>query len=165
VASFLPGGTVGFKTSCLARKFNSTPVALVDALTGLLIDRGFDANDLVIWERTSRELADAGFTLNASGQGVRCLGTDANGSGYTDRLFNHGPVDSQVSRILTETVEHNVNLPVLKHHSIAGLSAGMKNLYGAIHNPNKFHADGLRSVLRPCQLSRTDPKQTPADDN
>ena len=46
-----------------------------------------------------------------------------------------------VSRIMTELVQHSVNIPVLKDHSIAGLSAGMKNMYGAIHNPNKFHAD------------------------
>jgi uncharacterized protein (DUF362 family) len=142
VASLLPRGTIGFKASCLARKFNSTPVALVDAMTGLLINNGYDANDLVVWERTSRELAEAGFTLNASSQGVRCLGTDANGVGYSSEFSTHGEVSSLVSRILTEMVEQNVNLPVLKHHSIAGLSAGMKNMYGAIHNPNKFHANG-----------------------
>jgi uncharacterized protein (DUF362 family) len=141
VSSLLPLGTIGFKTSCLARKFNSTPVALVDALTGLLVERGFDANDLVVWERTSRELADAGFTLNVSGQGVRCLGTDAQGVGYASQFSTFGQVSSLISRILTEMVDYNVNLPVLKDHSIAGLSAGMKNMYGAIHNPNKFHAD------------------------
>ncbi len=141
ISSILPAGTVGFKTNCLARKFNSTPVALVDALTGLLIDHGFDANDLVVWERTSRELADAGYTLNASADGVRYLGTDANGIGYATEFSTHGPVSSLVTHILTDMVEQNVNLPVLKDHSVAGLSAGMKNMYGAIHNPNKFHAD------------------------
>ena len=141
INTILPDGNVGFKTSCLARKFNSTPVPLVDALTGLLIDHGFDANDLVVWERSNRELLDAGFTLNASSQGVRCLGTDANGVGYTTEFSTHGPVSSLVSHILTDMIEQNINLPVLKDHSVAGLSAGMKNMYGAIHNPNKFHAD------------------------
>jgi uncharacterized protein (DUF362 family) len=141
LASILPGGVVGFKTSCLARKFNSTPVALVDALTGLLVHNGFDANDLIVWERTSRELADVGFVLNASSQGVRFLGTDANGVGYTRGFSTSGEVSSLVSRIMTDLVQHSVNLPVLKDHSIAGLSAGMKNMYGAIHNPNKFHAN------------------------
>ena len=141
LAAVLPGGVVGFKTSCLARKSNSTPVALVDALTSLLIDNGFDANDLIVWERTSRELADVGFVLNASSQGVRFLGTDANGVGYTREFSTSGEVSSLVSRIMTDLVQHSVNLPVLKDHSIAGLSAGMKNMYGAIHNPNKFHAN------------------------
>jgi uncharacterized protein (DUF362 family) len=53
-----------------------------------------------------------------------------------------GDVHSLVSRILTEHVEGNINLAVLKDHSIAGMSAGLKNMYGAIHNPNKYHANG-----------------------
>jgi len=142
LTAILPGGVVGLKTSCLARKFNSTPVALVDAFTGMLIDHGFDANDLIVWERTSRELADAGYELNASGDGVRCLGTDANGIGYASDFSTYGQVNSLVSRIVTEMIQHSVNLPVLKDHSVAGLSGGMKNMYGAIHNPNKFHSDG-----------------------
>jgi uncharacterized protein (DUF362 family) len=141
VAGILPGGTVGIKTSCLARGFNSTPVALASALTDLLIGSGFAANDLVIWERTSRELAEAGFTLNASGRGVRVLGTDANGIGYASSLQTSDQVSSLVSRILAEMIQHSINLPVLKDHSIAGLSAGLKNMYGAIHNPNKFHGN------------------------
>ena len=28
---------------------------------------------------------------------------------------------------------------MLKDHDLAGVSAGMKNLYGVIHNPNKYH--------------------------
>ncbi|MFQ6008245.1 MAG: DUF362 domain-containing protein, partial [Candidatus Zixiibacteriota bacterium] len=54
-------------------------------------------------------------------------------------FYSSGDVSSLVSRILTDMVDYNINLPVLKDHSIAGLSAGMKNMYGAIHNPNKFH--------------------------
>ena len=141
VAEILPGGTVGIKTSCLARRFNPTPVALAGALTDLLIESGFEANDLVIWERTSRELAEAGFTLNASGRGVRVLGTDANGIGYAGSFQTSDQVSSLVSRIQTDMIQHSINLPVLKDHSIAGLSAGLKNMYGAIHNPNKFHGD------------------------
>ena len=139
VRKILPGGVIGMKTNCLAKRFNSTPVALVEALAQTLEEAGFEDNDLVIWERTSRELAEAGFALNASSRGIRCLGTDANGLGYSKSFYSSGLVDSLVSRILTDLVDHNLNLPVLKDHSIAGLSAGLKNMYGAIHNPNKFH--------------------------
>ncbi len=129
------------KTNCLTRNANSTPTALAGALTELLTTAGFKPNDLIIWERSSRELNGAGYRLNASGSGVRCLGTDANGVGYSSDFFSFGEVNSLVSRILTEMVEVNINLPVLKDHSVAGLSAGMKNMYGAINNPNKYHAD------------------------
>ncbi|PWB75391.1 hypothetical protein C3F09_02555 [candidate division GN15 bacterium] len=136
------GSTIGIKTNCVARKFNSTPVPLVDALTGLLVEAGYFENDLLVWDRTSRELSGAGFVLNATSKGVRCAGTDANGIGYSRSFYSSGEVNSLVSRILTELVDCNINVPILKDHSIAGMSAGLKNLYGAINNPNKYHADG-----------------------
>jgi uncharacterized protein (DUF362 family) len=36
-------------------------------------------------------------------------------------------------------VDYNVNVTVLKDHSLAGISSALKNMYGAIHNPNKYH--------------------------
>jgi uncharacterized protein (DUF362 family) len=30
-------------------------------------------------------------------------------------------------------------MPVLKDHDLSGVSLSLKNLYGAIHNPNKYH--------------------------
>jgi uncharacterized protein (DUF362 family) len=32
-----------------------------------------------------------------------------------------------------------INLPVLKDHGIAGVTLALKNMFGAIHNPNKYH--------------------------
>ncbi|MCK4460946.1 MAG: DUF362 domain-containing protein [candidate division Zixibacteria bacterium] len=135
----LPRGAVGMKTNCLTGKLNSTPVALVEALSGILEDAGWDANNIVVWERTNRELQKAGFKLNASSFGRRCLGTDANGVGYSARFYSAGESSSLVSRILEKVVAGNINMPVLKDHSIAGLSGGLKNMFGAINNPNKFH--------------------------
>jgi len=139
IRKYLPNGVIGIKTNCLARSFNSTPTALTDALSLLLTQAGFDENDIIVWERTSHELAKAGYTLNASSVGRRCLGTDAYGVGYSRGFHTSGEVNSLVSRILTDLVHYNINLPVLKDHSIAGLSGGMKNMFGAINNPNKYH--------------------------
>lgn len=139
VRKLLPRGAVGMKTNCLTGKLNSTPVALVNALSGILEDAGWNANDIVVWERTNRELQKAGFKLNASSFGRRCLGTDANGVGYSTRFYSAGESSSLVSRILEKVVTVNINMPVLKDHSIAGLSGGLKNMFGAINNPNKYH--------------------------
>lgn len=139
IRKLLPNGPIGMKTNCLTGKFNSTPVPLVDALAGILESAGWQSNDIVVWERTSHELQKAGFELNASSFGRRCLGTDANGVGYGREFQSVGESSSLISRILEETVSSNINLPVLKDHSIAGLSGGMKNMFGAINNPNKFH--------------------------
>ena len=135
----LPDGKVGMKTNCLAGKLNSTPVALTEALGDILEDAGRDANDIVVWERTCHELERAGYTLNAASFGRRCLGTDTEGVGYKRSFFSSGDVSSLVSRILVDMVDCNINLPILKDHSLAGLSGGLKNMYGAINNPNKYH--------------------------
>jgi len=136
-----PAGAVGMKTNCLAR-FNPTSLPLVDALTELLAaNAGKDENDIIVWERSNRELKNAGFVLNASSFGRRCLGNDANGVGYDGQFYSFGKVDSLVTRILTRMVEHSINLGLLKHHSIAGMSSALKNMYGAVNNPNKYHGN------------------------
>ena len=139
VRSIAPRGVVGMKTNCLARQQNSTPVALTVALGDLLVEAGIEENNIIVWDRTNRELQDAGYTLNASVVGRRCLGTDTRGFGYSRVFFTSGDVDSLVAVILARTVDVNINLPVLKDHSLAGMSGALKNMYGAIHNPNKFH--------------------------
>lgn len=139
VRTFIPSGAVGMKVNCLTRNLNSTPVALTDGLTKILANAGTDKNNIIIWERTSRELELAGYDLNASSFGQRCLGTDTNGFGYSRDFYSSGEVDSLVSRVLIDLIDYNINLPILKEHSIAGLSACLKNMYGTINNPNKYH--------------------------
>jgi hypothetical protein len=142
IKQLFANGAVGMKTNCLAR-FNPTSLPLVDALSEILTKTaGTGENDIIVWERTNRELKNAGFTLNASSFGRRFLGTDTTGVGYDrDDIYSAGQVNSLVSSVLTRMVRHHINLGVLKHHSIAGMSAGLKNMYGAINNPNKYHAN------------------------
>ena len=152
------GGATGIKTNCLSR-LNPTLIPLVDALSGLLTAAaGTKENDIIVWERTSRELSDAGFALNASSFGRRCLGTDAAGGYDNSRFYESGRVSSMVTRILTEVADHSINLGVLKHHSVAGMSAGMKNMYGAIHNPNKYHANNCSPFA--ADISNLEPIRT-----
>ena len=135
-------GAIGMKTNCLAR-FNPTALRLVDPLSELLMKTaGIAENDIIVWDRTNRELKNAGFTLNASSFGRRVLGTDTSGVGYdSGTIHSYGRVNSLVTSIMTRMVDHHINLGVLKHHSVAGMSAGLKNMYGAINNPNKYHGN------------------------
>ncbi|SYZ73101.1 conserved hypothetical protein [Candidatus Zixiibacteriota bacterium] len=139
VLKFLPRGIIGMKTNCLARKFNSTPPELTEALSDMISISGTSRKNIIIWERTERELEWGGFPVNRADSEIKYLGTDSPGLGYSSDFFNSGPVYSLVSRIITERVDYNINVPVLKDHSVAGLSGGMKNMYGGINNPNKYH--------------------------
>ena len=135
---FRPGDRVGIKVNTLGL---STQPAVVEAIVAGLRQAGLPDKNIIIWDRFDVELAQAGFTLNRSGDGVRCRGTDAEriGSGYQGEIESSGRIGSCFSRIVAEEVNALISVPVLKDHNLAGVSLGMKNFYGAIHNPNKYH--------------------------
>jgi len=138
-----PSDRVGVKVNCLG-------LATRPEVAGALAD-AWSAADLapervILWDRFERELRQAGYTLRASGAGVRCFGTDSLGSrgqgGYADELVTSGDIGSLYSRLVTDESTALVSAAVLKDHNLAGLTCALKNFYGAIHNPNKYHANG-----------------------
>lgn len=134
---FSPGEKVGIKLSCLPGKPLSSSYGLVMAVVDGLKSAGIREKNIFIWERTGRELERAGFTLSRSG--VRVVGTDSYyRDGYSDTIEFAGSVGTRFSLIM-EAVDALINIPVLKDHDLSGVSIGMKNFYGAIYNPNKFH--------------------------
>lgn len=136
---FSPADIVGIKLSCLAGRPLSPKPELVSAIVSGLTLAGIPEENIILWERTSRELRRAGFTIRKSGKGVRCYGTDEEGVGYEDAPRFSGEVGSCFSRILTERITALINLPIVKDHDLAGVSIALKNMFGAIHNPNKYH--------------------------
>jgi len=137
---FTPKNRVGIKVNTLGL---STQPAVVDAIAAGLRRAGVPAENIIIWDRLDYELGEAGFKLNKSGRGVQCRGTDADrtdrGGGYQQQIESSGQIGSWFSRIVAEQVDTLISVPVLKDHNLAGASLGMKNFYGAIHNPNKYH--------------------------
>jgi uncharacterized protein (DUF362 family) len=134
---FSPNETVGIKLSCLPGRKLSSSRGLVAAIVSGLRDAGVATDRIIVWERTNRELDNAGFRVSRSG--LRVIGTDGEeGGGYAEELEFSGSIGTCFSRII-ERVDSLVNVPVLKDHDVTGVSIGMKNFYGAIHNPNKYH--------------------------
>jgi uncharacterized protein (DUF362 family) len=138
-ALFRPGETVGLKVNCLSGRGNSTSPELVDAVCERLQQAGIAAGDIVIWDRLNRDLEKAGYEINDGRRGVRCFGNDA--LGFEPELAAFGAVGSLVCRTLTRVCDAVINMPVVKDHSIAGVTVALKNMFGAIHNPNKYHLD------------------------
>lgn len=143
---------VGIKLSCLPGMPLSSCKGVVMAIVDGLGLAGVPADRIIIWERTGRELEAAGFNLSRTG--VRVLGTDAwPGGGYSRDIEFAGSVGTCFSMIM-EQVTAMINVPVLKDHDIAGLSAGMKNFYGAIYNPNKYHGNGCSPFVADLSTHR-----------
>lgn len=105
---------------------------------------GVPAQNVLLWDRSTAELRAAGFEIVTDGERVRCFGTDsvrAAGTrfGYEAEVATSGSIGSRFSTIVSRLATALISVPVLKDHSLSGLSGGMKNFFGAIHNPNKYH--------------------------
>ena len=138
-ALFAPHEIVGIKVSCLPGRMLSSSPGLTAAIVEGLLGAGLQRKNIIIWERSSRELENAGYTI--SRRGLRTMGSDElPGGGYGDRLAVAGSVGTIFSGIMEE-IDALISVPVLKDHDLAGVSIAMKNMYGAIFNPNKFHAN------------------------
>jgi len=136
---FAPAENVGIKVSCLPGRPLSSSLGLVTAIVDGLLAAGLAKKNIIIWERTSRELEKAGFQISRNG--LKIMGSDElPGGGYSDHIEFSGSMGTFFSRIM-ENIDALINVPVLKDHDLAGLSGAMKNMYGAIYNPNKFHAN------------------------
>lgn len=132
-----PGDVVGLKVNCLAGKGNSTRPELVEAICERLREAGI--KEMVIWDRLNADLESARFRIVEQGSGVRCFGNDT--LGFESELATYGSVGSLLARTLTQVCDAVINLPVLKDHGIAGVTIALKSMFGAIHNPNKYHVD------------------------
>ena len=140
-----PGETVGLKVNTLGGRGISTNPQLAEAVCERLQEAGIKAGDIVVWDRDSEELERAGFHLSTDGNRVQCFGTDR--AGYEEELAAYGSVGSRLSKILTRRSNVLINLPVLKDHDGAGVTIALKNMYGAIHNPNKYHPNGCNPYI------------------
>jgi len=151
-----PDDVVGIKINTRGGKFLSTQPCVIDAITAGLMAAGVKANNIIVWDVWTRELVAAGYTLNVSDQGVRCYATDRgtytggdelNQNTVKDMLkpfYSATPVplaDKEVyfTKILADDVTAVINAPLIKDHSITGVTCSMKNHYGSIMNPADLH--------------------------
>jgi len=132
-----PGEVVGLKVNCLAGRGNSTSVVLTEIICERLQQAGIAPKDIVIWDRLNSDLESGGFKVGSRPDRVRCIGNDT--AGYEEDLSIYGSVGSRLAKALTQVCDVVINLPVLKDHGIVGVTMALKNMFGAIHNPNKYH--------------------------
>jgi uncharacterized protein (DUF362 family) len=145
---FHPDDIVGLKVNGLAGRGASThPEIAYGVVEGLKL-AGIPEEHMIIWDKTNRDLKRSGFKINTGNRGVKCFGTDAlRGGGYESEPSIVGQVGSLFSMILSRHCTAIVNIPTLKDHDLAGVSISLKNFYGAIHNPNKYHQNNCNPYI------------------
>jgi len=127
---------VGIKINTLSGKMMSSSPELVMAIVEGL--RSAKVKDILIWDKSDDDLQRAGYKINRkSTNDPRCFGTLPD-IGYENDVTVYESVASRLSRILSYCTAF-VNVPVLKHHTMAGVTLSLKNWFGAINNPHKYH--------------------------
>lgn len=161
-----PGNTVGIKINTIGRRALST-LPETSVAFGLWLGKILgQEGQVIIWDRTNEELKDTGYKLSASPDSLRVFGTDSRNVGYQSEPVIHRNIGSLFSRIQAEMVTASISLAILKDHGLAGVTAGLKNYFGAIHNPNKYHdthCDPYVAELFDCPLIKNKHRLTVID--
>jgi hypothetical protein len=139
---FGPGERVLLKVNCISAGGPTHP-AVTQAVAQRLQDAGILAEDILIFDRTSGELASAGYLVNENGAGVRCHGREKAATGSPAKLSQ-----ATVSFFKElDSCDAIVNLPIPKQHSMAGVSVSLKNHYGSVDSPWALHGNGCDPAI------------------
>jgi len=137
-AMFDPGARIAIKVNTIQGSGFWTHVPLVLGVTECLQDAGVPPEQIVVFDRLTYELEADGFPINLDGPGVRCYGTNT-GSSYATGWTLEGR-DIGLSNVLLEC-DALINMPIIKQHSMSGISFAMKNHYGTFDQPHWFHGN------------------------
>ncbi|RJP28576.1 MAG: DUF362 domain-containing protein [Candidatus Omnitrophota bacterium] len=140
-ALFSSSDVVGIKVNTLGGAMLSPHPDLVYAVAERLVQAGVSPQKIIVWDRSERELKRAGFDESSAKGRCMVLATDSQGVGYEREPEISGTIGSCFSRIVSQGCSAMINFGVLKDHDLSGTSVAMKNLFGLIHNPNRYHFD------------------------
>jgi uncharacterized protein (DUF362 family) len=152
---FSPEDKIGLKINTLGRPILFTHHELIQAVVDELKEFGVKENNILVWDRFEKHMADCEFEFNATQQGLQCYGTISTDELISDRLDKEvvyssanddpekreeGGTDSYFSKIFTQECDKIINMPILKDHGLSGVTLGLKNLaYGLCENNARFH--------------------------
>ena len=136
---------IGLKVNGLGGRGISTHLALVLAVCERLQQAGVKPGNILVWDRTARDLQACGLTINTDSNRIRCYGSDA--AGYEEQAVAFGSTKVKLAKILTRECEMVINLPILKDHNEAGVTFSMKNMYGVVQRPDQLHGHNCNPSL------------------
>jgi len=79
---------IGLKVNGLGGRGISTHLALVLAVCERLQQAGVKPGNILVWDRTARDLQACGLTINTDSNRIRCYGSDA--AGYEEQAVAFG---------------------------------------------------------------------------
>jgi uncharacterized protein (DUF362 family) len=138
------GKTIGLKVNGLGSKGIATHTALTHAVCERLQQAGVKPQNIIIWEQRTDFLRACGYEHTNDPSHIRMLSSEKFGYEQTPVAF--GSVKVKLAKALT-LCDMVIGLPILKDHSMAGLTFAMKNMYGVVERPQELHAGGCNPAV------------------
>ncbi|MFQ5809697.1 MAG: DUF362 domain-containing protein [Armatimonadota bacterium] len=153
---FTSRDTVGIKLNCLAPQL-APHRELVEAIVEGVQGAGVPPHQIIVFDKENRDLLHAGYEIGHDPARYQCYGTLGDGEcpGYEERVTMLNDTGVRLSKIVTRQCSAIINVPVVKDHDYAGITAALKNHFGCIHNPEDFH-------LQRCDPAVADVNTAPA---
>jgi uncharacterized protein (DUF362 family) len=155
-----PGDTVAVKPNMSWNVDPERGATTHPALVARIVEHCFEAGAKRVYvfdnALDSWRLAYATSGIEAASKSAGATVVPASSNGY------YQEVDIPGARILTSAKVHElviesdvfINVPVLKHHGSARITAAMKNLMGVVWNRNFYHSRGLNQCIADFPLYR-----------
>ena len=149
--------TIGIKVNSAPGATTGTRPAVVRGVILGLLSSGIAGNQIIIWDRSWKDLKEAGMV--ALGQSMGVVVESADRAGYDAKVFYESPIMGQlihgdlefgqkgegigkksyVTRLLTQRITKIINITPLLNHNQLGVSGCMHTLaFGAVDNTLRF---------------------------
>jgi uncharacterized protein (DUF362 family) len=136
---------IGLKVNGLGSRGIATHTSLIMAVAERLQQAGVKAGNILVWDQNAHFLEACGMTVNTDPSRIRCYPSDA--AGFEDQESSWGVARIHITKILTRECAMVINLPILKDHSMAGVTFALKNMYGVVDRPFTLHADNCNPAV------------------
>jgi len=133
---FRPEDVVGIKVNCLFGRTVSTRPEVVSAVVAGLKLAGVRPDNIIVWDRSTADLAKSGFVGGRSSSGAVYFAND----GEWGEEVRNGSFHGRLTKVF-DRITALINMPVVKHHQITGVTCALKNHYGSFHNPGDHHGN------------------------
>jgi uncharacterized protein (DUF362 family) len=137
---FKPGTRVGLKINLLGRPLAYTAPEVTDAVAAGVLSAGVKPEQVIVWDRWKDHF---GPTRYRFGRGALGQSIEHGGSYDRARALRASGGVCPIDVIPLDRTDVTVNLPVLKDHSVSGVTLALKNIaFGCYDHHGSAHDNG-----------------------
>ncbi len=137
-ALFTKDDKVVIKINCLGKPKMSTNPEVVKAIIAGLKAAGVPEGNIVVYDHFGGHMRQSRYRLTKKKGAVRYHGRDKK-KGFEKKDRKHASGKTRLATVMLWATKI-INVPVIKNHSLAGVTGALKNIsHGCVINPQRHH--------------------------